>query len=365
MVIGFDGTRGINESAGIGRYCLNLMKELSKHCDAQSRFLFTAMRGKADKIAKIKNAIGSHPFVLKSIPGEWKNRIWGGPVSWPDKWIKDVDLWHATSIWEAPLSTKKPLVVTIHDMTPFLFPQLRGDKVSNNQKKRTLAVCRRADKIIAVSKATADDLGRIIPDAKNKTVVVPLGVENSFRVMPAVKKEKVILVVGTVEPRKNLPMLFKAFADLPVSIKDEYRIWVVGAKGWRDSDIFKSANALGDSIKFWGYVDDRQLVELYNKAEVFAFPSLYEGFGLPLLEAMACGAPIIANNISSIPEVVGDCALLINSSQKEWTLGLSRILADANLRRTLSLRGVARAKQFSWHMTVDKTIEVYKQLLKQ
>lgn len=363
MIVGFDGTRGINEQAGIGRYTLNLMKELSRRNDIDLRFLFTAMRNKDEKIAKIKRAIQGHSFLLKSIPGEWKNSIWGGPISWPDKWIKGVDLWHAPSIWEAPLKTKKKLVVTVHDMTPFLFPELRGSKVSENQNRRTVAACKRADKIIAVSQATADDLNRIVPGTKEKTTVVPLGVEESFKVLKNVKKEKIILSVGTVEPRKNLPMLFKAFADLPDALKDEYKIWIVGAKGWRDSPIFESASALGDKIIFWGFVDDCQLVEIYNKAAVFAFPSIYEGFGLPLLESMACGTPIMANKISSIPEVVGEAALLTENNQEQWTKSLKKILTDAELRQQLSKAGVARAKEFSWKKTGDRTVSVYKETL--
>lgn len=363
MIVGIDGTRGINEKAGIGRYTYNLVKAMTENKDVNAQFLFTAMRGKKQKIKEIKKVVDGRRFVVKSIPGEWKNSIWGGPVSWPDLWMPQVNLWHAPSIWEAPLATKKPLVITIHDMTPFLFPQLRGRKVSKNQQCRTLKAVRKADHVICISKATRDDLVKYIPQASEKISIVPLGLEPGFELLNYIKKEKIILAVGTIEPRKNLKLLFNAYSKLSPALQKEYKIWVVGAKGWNDSPIFEAAQKLGDRVHFWGYVSDKKLIEIFNHAEIFAFPSLYEGFGLPLVEAMACGLPVIANNISSIPEVVGDAALLLPDEVSAWTAGLTRLMTDTALRKKLRDKGFGQAKQFTWSKTATATADVYRKVM--
>jgi len=359
MKIGIDGTRGINKKAGIGRYTRNLAYEMARMDGTDAAFLFTAVRQKHAKDKEIKRLIGKRRYVFKSIPGEWKNALWGWPISIADIWLRGVDLWHAPSIWEAPLSTRRKLVATIHDLTPFLFSDLRGEKVSRNQQKRTIRVAKRADRLICISQSTADDLVKFVPEAKGKISIVPLGVEDRFCPLPYVKKEKIILTVGTVEPRKNLILLFRAFLALPMSLQKEYKIWVVGARGWRESSTLNVAEALGDKVEFLGYVNDQKLVEMYNHAEVFAFPSLYEGFGLPLLEAMACGLPIVANKISSVPEVVGDAAMLLRDDAESWSAGLARVLTDANLRSKMRLAGLRRVKQFTWQKMAQETVKIY------
>lgn len=392
MIVGIDGTRGINEKAGIGRYIRNLVVEMAKRDDVEAQFLFTAMRDKERKRKEIEKLLNL-PFVssraergdlsqveidrdcrgvprndkrersphyfLKSVPGEWKNTLWGGPVSWPDVWLPNVDLWHAPSIWEAPIATRKPLVVTIHDLTPFLFPELRGQKVSINQMKRTIKAVRRADHIICISEATRKDLLSIAPAIATKCTVVHLGVEERFKQISNIAKQKIILTVGTVEPRKNLQFLFKVYKTLPPKIQDEYQIWVVGAKGWRDSLIYEEAKTLADRVKFLGFVSDSELIDLYNKAMILAFSSLYEGFGLPILEAMACGLPVIANNISSMPEVIGEAGLLLPQKIEPWRDAIVKLLADTGLRQRLRLAGLERARDLTWQKMAQETVKIY------
>lgn len=363
MIIGIDGTRGINEKAGIGRYTKNLVAHMAQYSNVDVHFLFTFMRGKKDKLKEINSVVGRRQFTIRHVPGELKNSLWGGPISWPDFFMPKVNLWHAPSIWEVPLATKKPLVLTIHDMTPFLFPQLRGKKVSGNQKRRTIKAARRANHIIAISKATKDDIVKYLPETKDKITVVPLGLDPIFRTLNYIKRDKIILAVGTVEPRKNLKLLFDAFLALPQELQSEYKIWVVGAKGWNDGPIFLSAKKLGNKVKFWGYVSDEKLVEIMNHAEIFAFPSLYEGFGLPLIEAMACGLPVITNNVSSMPEVAGGAAMVMPPNVVPWTAGLKRLMTDKASRNVLRVKGLGRAKEFSWRTTVKETAAVYNKVV--
>lgn len=363
MIIGIDGTRGINEKAGIGRYTKNLVAHMAQYPNVDVCFLFTFMRGKKSKLKEISNVVGERQFTVKLVPGELKNSLWGGPVSWPDFFMPQVDLWHAPSIWEAPLATKRALVLTIHDMTPFLFPELRGEKVSSNQKRRTVKAAHRADHIIAVSKATKDDIVKYLPETKDKITVVHLGLDPIFRTLNYIKKDKIILVVGTVEPRKNLRLLFDAFSALPKELQNEYKIWVVGAKGWNDKPIFARTKKMGDKVKFWGYVSDAKLVEIMNHAEIFAFPSLYEGFGLPLIEAMACGLPVITNDVSSMPEVAGGAAMIMPPNVAAWTAGLKRLMTDKASRSVLEVKGLGRAKEFSWKKTVKETAAVYNSVM--
>jgi len=175
-------------------------------------------------------------------------------------------------------------------------------------------------------------------------------------------KDPFILYVGTLEPRKNIPTLIHAFAKVK---KDGFpqKLLLIGGKGWKYEEIFSAINELSltDQILIPGYVPDEDLVYFYNVADLFVYPSLYEGFGLPPLEAMACGTPVITSNKSSLPEVVGDAALLVDPLDVRALAGaIERVLANEELRAQLSERGLKRAKFFSWKKTAERTWEVYR-----
>jgi glycosyltransferase involved in cell wall biosynthesis len=187
----------------------------------------------------------------------------------------------------------------------------------------------------------------------------------SFRLRHSLP-ERFILFVGTLEPRKNLVTLLHAYAQFKRQANTNHKLVLVGGKGWFYQPIFAAVEELGlqADVLFPGFVAEDELPLWYNTADVFVYPSLYEGFGLPPLEAMACGKPVAVADASSLPEVVGDAALCISPHQpEEWAAALLRLCQDANLRSDLTARALERARQFSWTRMAQQTVQVYRDVL--
>jgi glycosyltransferase involved in cell wall biosynthesis len=177
--------------------------------------------------------------------------------------------------------------------------------------------------------------------------------------------QRFILFVGTIEPRKNVARLIEAFADLRSAISD-LRLVIGGAKGWFYEDVFARVEELGleDEVLFPGYLPASELPLWYNAAELFVYPSLYEGFGLPPLEAMACGTPVVTANTSSLPEVVGDAGLAVDPLDIEGLAeAMKQVLGDDSLQQEMKVRGLRRARGFSWAKTAQETVQVYRQVM--
>ncbi|NOZ27369.1 MAG: glycosyltransferase family 4 protein [Chloroflexi bacterium] len=231
----------------------------------------------------------------------------------------------------------------------------------------------RARRIIADSFSTRDDLVQTWNIPSERISVVHVGVEKVYRPAPpeAVEAfrrrrglpERFVLYLGTLEPRKNVIAAVEAFARW-IQATGDRTTWLIlgGAKGWYYEQIFSRVQELGitDRVRFPGYIPSAELPDWYRAAEVFLYPSLYEGFGLPPLEAMACGTPVITSNTSSLPEVVGDAALKVDPHDVEAIAeALARLLEDADLRRQLREAGLERARLFSWERTARETIAAY------
>jgi alpha-1,3-rhamnosyl/mannosyltransferase len=211
-----------------------------------------------------------------------------------------------------------------------------------------------------------------LPRAKIRTI--PLGVDASFR--PRAREEIVatlaryglqdsayLLVVATLEPRKNLARLVRAYAGLPAALKTRHPLVIVGARGWLSSELERTIAPLEASgtARRLGYVGEDELPLLYAGAHAFAFPSLYEGFGLPVLEAMASGVPVLTSNVSSLPEIAGDAALTVDPLDDDALRnGLERLLEDSAWRTAATARGIARAREYPWSRCVDATVEAYR-----
>lgn len=200
----------------------------------------------------------------------------------------------------------------------------------------------------------ADHRFRPISAAESEPTLRQYGIERPY-----------ILYVGALESRKNLPRLLAAYARLR-EWSERWRLVIVGARKWKSSPIFDTVQQLGlePHVTFTGYVADEHLPALYSGADLFAFPSLYEGFGLPVLEAMACGTPVVTSNTSSLPEVAGDAAILVDPRDVEQIANaMWLVLSQPDLAAALREKGLARAAQFTWERTARETIEVYKQAL--
>ncbi|MEW9124908.1 MAG: glycosyltransferase family 1 protein, partial [Thermotaleaceae bacterium] len=235
---------------------------------------------------------------------------------------------------------------------------------------------KRAERIITDSENTKKDIIGFFPKAKDKIRVIYPGSPDFKRIedqkhIEAVKANhkiagKYILYMGTLEPRKNLIRLIEAYHKLVNEEKIEQKLVLAGKKGWLYNDIFSKIVELHleEQVIFTDYISEEDKSALYSGAEVFAYPSLYEGFGLPPLEAMACGTAVVTSNISSLPEVVGNAGIYINPYDVEnIAQGIYSLLINQELRRDLENKGIEQAKSFSWNRTVKQIIDVYKEIL--
>jgi glycosyltransferase involved in cell wall biosynthesis len=289
-----------------------------------------------------------------------------------DRTFQGVQVFHATEHL-LPRLTRTRSVFTLHDTAYLLFPHYhlpRNRIFLRLMMPRFLA---QADRIIAVSENTRRDALRLYRIDPEKIEVIAQGVESRFKPdgdparSAGVRRryalpDRFILCVGTIEPRKNLPTLLEAYAAVRAQHPDVGLV-IAGGKGWLYEGFFRRLRSLGLErlVTVTGQVPDDDLPALLNAAEVFAYPSVYEGFGLPPLEAMACGVPVLCSNTSSLPEVVGDAGLQLPPHDvRAWVEALSRVLDDAHLRETLRARGLARARLFTWDATARKTLDVYR-----
>jgi len=292
------------------------------------------------------------------------------------------DLVHGP-VFVGPVFAPCPVVLTIHDLSFIRFPDLFRPANRLYLTVLTRLSARRARRLIAVSAQTAGEATRLLGVNPARVDVVYHGVEPVFRPLPADEiaafrqrrglPERFVLFVGTLEPRKNLVRLVEAFARIRHGSNDfsrfrdgRVRLVLAGGQGWLYDELFAKVEALGlgEEVIFPGYVMDDELPLWYNAAAALAYPSVYEGFGLPVLEAQACGTPVLTSNVSSLPEAAGDAALMVDPCDVEALAGgLHRLLTDELLRHQLRERGLVHARRFSWPRTAQETACVYKRAM--
>lgn len=261
---------------------------------------------------------------------------------------------------------------TVFDLSPYLFPETHTFWQSHANRYFYRFSYWNKDKIIAISNSTKIDLMRYFHIPEHKIKVIYLGIDSFYKPADTEEQTRVlnkycikqpfILFVGTLEPRKNIPTLLKSFYKLKKN-KYPHKLVIVGRKGWRYRNIFEiiSSLKLQDEIIFTGYVPEEDLPGLYSAANLFVYPSLYEGFGLPPLEAMACGCPVITSNTSSLPEIIGDGGVLVNPYDFEaFTKVIQNLIDDLSLKEELIKKGFSRSRFFSWKQCAKSTYEVYK-----
>jgi len=282
-----------------------------------------------------------------------------------------VDLLHAP-VNVGPFLRPCRLVVTVHDLSFMLYPEAFRPAQRTYQQVMARWTARHAERVITVSASTKADVIHLFGVPAERIVVVPNGVDEAYRPLPRAEveefrrrrslPERFLLCVGTMEPRKNLSRLLEALARVP----EAPPLVICGGKGWYYDAIFAAVERLGlhDRVQFAGFVPQAELPLWYNAASWFIYPSLYEGFGLPALEALACGAPSIVSRASSLPEVVGDAALLVDPHDTDaLAAALTQALAKGELAAALRQAGPVRAAQFSWQRTARETAAIYNTLL--
>jgi glycosyltransferase involved in cell wall biosynthesis len=283
------------------------------------------------------------------------------------------DLYHAPH-YVLPAGVRCPSVVTIHDCIHLMFPQYLPNRLAYAYARAQMwSAARRSDCILTVSEASKRDILHLFNVPPEKIVVVYNAIDSHFANTPsedAVTRvreryqldHKFVLYVGNIKPHKNLVRLIEAFDELRQGDLEDLKLLIIGDQISRLPALRRAVHRhkLHKQVRFLGYVGDDQLAILYRLASVFVFPSLYEGFGLPPLEAMASGTPVVTSNVSSLPEVVGDAAVLVNPYDVDAIVdGLRRVLTDPVLAADMRRKGIERAREFSWERSVAKTWAVY------
>ena len=303
--------------------------------------------------------------------------------SWPklDRLVGGTDVFFVPNLNFAAVSRQTKLVVTAHDLSFELFPEAFSFKQRIwHYLVNFRSLVRRADHIIAVSQSTKGDLISEYQVSEKKITVVPSGIDRRFCLMNRndgelmrVKEKyhlpyRFILFLGTFEPRKNILALIRSYQALQASgneVLKKYDLVLAGTWGWECDDIFSAyeQSPCKERMHFPGFIADQDKVALYNLASVFVYPSLYEGFGFPPLEAMACGTPVIVSHSSALPEVVGEAGIIIDPYQPDELLqALSALLGNQVLLADLQEKGRERAKVFSWEKSADGTLAVFRAL---
>ena len=378
MRIGLDGKVLTLRAGGIGRYSINLTRALlaaaAEHRPDLEFVIFTGPRTSRAVMEELGGAcdechLGAKSSLLRSVALI--------PVALRRQRI---DLFHGIDHVGIPLAGKTgKYVVTIHDVIPLILPQTFTSRHRAVVRLALARVRRQADRIIVPSHAVKRDVVRHLGLSEDLVTVTHHGCEPRFHPAadPASLRavtaryglpSRYVLAVGTLEPRKNLTTLLKAFARLRRAgeVDPALRLVLAGARGWLDEPIFRTVRSLGLDVvvHFPGFIDDDDLPDLYRGAELFVFPSLYEGFGLPPLEAMACGVPVVTSNTSSMPEVTGGAAMLVAPLDVDGMAAvIARVLHDDGLRERLRHAGIARARQFSWETAARQVLDAYASLV--
>lgn len=282
----------------------------------------------------------------------------------PPKNLSNFDLIHCPTV-TAPFFFRPSakVVMTVHDLIPVLFPQWQTARRNLYFKYVLKYRFRFVDRFIAVSNNTKQDLMDIFQIPDRKIDVVHEGVADQFK-PSAGPKQNFILAVSTLEPRKNFKRVIDAYIALRKKNKTRDKLVIVGKEGWFFDDILTVPSAFQDDIIFKGYVSETELIRLFQTARLFCYPSMYEGFGLPILEAMACGCPVITSNTSSMPEVAGDAALFVDPYRtEELKNAIHTLTDDAALCTAMSAEGIRRASRFSWQRVAEQTSKVYEREL--
>ncbi|MEO5558054.1 MAG: glycosyltransferase family 1 protein [Dokdonella sp.] len=367
---------------GIGRYALELARGLSRHRDIDALRLYSAYRWVDDPdhalaanrtIAALRRNV---PF--KSAALEAYTQLRAAMFRLHTRRMHDW-LLHTPNYVLMPFAG--PALTTVHDLSWLSYPETHPIERVRFLDRHLPPTLEKAAAIFTDSDFVADEIVSKLGIERSKLRVVALGVDAAYRPRSAADLAPVLarhglsdraylLVVATQEPRKNLARLARAYAALPIALRARHPLVIAGARGWLNAELEASLaplEARGEARRL-GYVAEDDLPLLYAGAHAFAFPSLYEGFGLPVLEAIASGVPTLTSNVSSLPEIARDDggAITLNVDPFDETAlctGLERVLEDTAWRDHASTRGVARAREFSWTRCVDQTVSVYREVL--
>jgi glycosyltransferase involved in cell wall biosynthesis len=372
MRIAVDATALPRRAGGAGNYILRLVDALGK-LNTSDRFYVIAKHGDVDRLRSGDGRNGFEPVAVR-LRNRPHRLVWEQTMLPMLLRRLEIDLLHSPH-YTMPIASRAARVVTFHDLIFFLHPEYH-DRIKVlffQQMIRRAAAA--ADHVITDSASTSADAARLLGMDPARLTTVHLAADVRFRrvddrsaVDAVLARYRLtppfLLAVCTIEPRKNLIGAIRAFRMLRGKGFNG-RLAIAGARGWQVGAVFEeAARELGDAVAFLGYVPDDELPILYSACELFLYPSFYEGFGLPVLEAMACGAAVVTSDRSSMPEIAGDAALLCDPARAEDIAAKAgSVLADDGLRRSLGERAMRRARLFSWDKTAEQTYAVYRRVL--
>lgn len=373
--IGIDTTAAYEQGAGIGRYVRELIQALAAE-DATTPYHLFVAGATRDRLPPPPGP--NFSWRPTRITPLWFARLWHRlQVPLPvETFTGRVRLFHATDFTLPPVLPGTPTLLTVHDLSFVRAPETATPVLKAYLDRVVPRSVARATHVLADSQATKNDLIALYGTPADKITVLLSGVSAHFRRVedPAARRavrerygippQPYIISVGTVQPRKNYARLMEALAKLGSDAADVHLV-IAGGHGWLDSPIYGAVKSLEleSRVHFTGFVEDADLPALYSDALCLAYPSLYEGFGFPVLEAFACGTPVVSSTLSSIPEVAGDAALLVDPYDVgALAAALRRMLSDPGLRADLVERGARQAAQFTWARTVRHLREIYRQL---
>jgi glycosyltransferase involved in cell wall biosynthesis len=359
--IAFDA-RLVGYAAGIARYAVLLAEALAKLDGPESYLLLRGRKADPKLGGRLCLTPPHHRLERYTLPLELL-----ASRERPDL-LHSLD--HVAPAWGPWRS-----VVTLHDLAFVLYPETHTPE-SRAYYAAAGESARHAARVIAVSRRTASDAVRLLGVDPARLRVIHNAADPRFGPRPGAELAELaarrgfdphqpyVLFVGTLEPRKNVPLLFEAMAEVRRYL--DVDLLLVGGRGWLDAPIraAQARSGLGGAARFLGWLDQADLAVLYSHARVFVLPSLYEGFGLPVLEAMACGAPVVCSNAGPLPEVAGEAAILLPPDEpRAWAEAIRRVVTDEQLAARLRARGEHRAREFSWDQSARATREVYREAL--
>jgi glycosyltransferase involved in cell wall biosynthesis len=377
MRIGVDITAAVTQGGGIGRYTRELIYALIKADKENEYHLFSARQPAVLPVPDPVPAGENIRYHQAPLNERWLYRLWYRlRLPLPVQLLTgSLDLFHSPDFVLPPVRGGIPTILTVHDLSFVHFPDTFTPALVNYLNKVVPWSVERATHILADSQATKDDLMNIWQVGAEKVTVLYSGVSGRFR--PVTDKKQLAAVrqkyglgsapflvsVSTLQPRKNFQMLIRAFK--PVAEQQPHNLVIAGGKGWLYEEMLAEVEkqGLAGRVKFIGFVADSDLPALYSEAALMVFPSLYEGFGLPLLEAMACGVPVLSSNSSCLPEVVGEAAVQLSPTDQEaWSQMMNGLLADSGRRARMVAAGFLQARKFTWKKAAVQLLGIYREL---
>jgi len=378
MTIGIDISALTVRHTGVARYSLSVLESLLS-LDRKNKYILFAFVFSGESLIKESSLVKFPNAELKIYRTHrgLLRRLWHFiPFISADFFYRGVDFLHLSDIFYLP-TRNIPTVATIYDLTPSLFPDYHYSRNIDFHNRRNKFISERSKLVITLSENSKRDIRKVLDIPNSRIRVIPGGISNKYHPIKSKKSieniqkkynlhyGKYFLFIGTLEPRKNVEGLLEAYAKIRSRLPSSFNVVLIGKKAWGWKNIQNTIKKLNlyKSVITPGYLPDDDLIAIINGAKLFTYPSFYEGFGLPVLEAMACGIPVVSSNTSSLPEVIGDGGVMVDP--KDYNkLGyyMLKIAEDARLHAELSKKALDRARLFSWRNSAQKMLKVYEEM---